>query len=354
MTSTDKSNPLAPDLDGVLESVGEDLRELRGARLFVTGGTGFVGSWLLESFLWANRIYALEAEAVVLTRDPDGFAKRAPHLASDPALAFLRGDVVDFCVPGGQFTHVVHAAAESSTRQNELEPLRMVDTIVQGTRRVLDAARPWGAEKVLFVSSGAVYGPQPLDLECMPEDWPGGPDALSPGSAYAEAKRLGELLCGIYLAQFGMPVKIARCFAFVGPYLPLDAHFAIGNFIRDGIAGGPIHVRGDGTQVRSYLYAADLAAWLWKILLQGEPGRAYNVGSEEGHTMAELARTVAAVFEPTPGVVVSGDTSANSGGGRNRYVPSTNRALADLGLKGTVALEEGVRRTVEWNTRARV
>ena len=343
--SAGELNPLASDLDGVLDAAGEDLRTLHGARLFITGGTGFVGSWLLESLLWANELYGLDATAVVLTRDPDGFARRMPHLAANQALSFVQGDVVDFDVPDGPFTHVIHAAAESSTRQNELKPLRMIDTVVQGTRNVLDAARSWDAASVLFVSTGAVYGIQPTDVEHLPEEWAGGPDPLSPSSAYAEAKRLGEQLCAIH-SRDGMNVKIARCFAFVGPYLPLDAHFAIGNFIRDGLAGGPIRVRGDGTPVRSYLYAADLAAWLWAILARGRAGRAYNVGSEDARTIAETAAVVAEAFAPPPVVQMLGDASFGRGG---RYVPSTGRARSELGVAETVTLADAVSRTVAWH-----
>lgn len=345
-TNGGRENPLASDLEGIIQTATEAWRELVGARLFVTGGTGFVGTWVLESFAWANRALSLDARAVVLTRDPEGFAAKAPHLASDPVISLLRGDVVDFDPPTGPFTHVIHAAAESSSRQNEADPLRMVDTIVQGTRNVLDAAQGWGPAGILFMSSGAVYGAQPSEVALMPEEFLGGPDQLGTGSAYAEAKRLAELLCATYAAQHGLPVKIARCFAFVGPYLPLDAHFAVGNFIRDGLAGGPIVVRGDGSPVRSYLYAADLASWLWSILVRGKPGRAYNVGSEDGRTIAEVARTVADVFDPAPGVVITGLPTANTGGGGHRYVPSTHRARVELGLRETVDLRQAVRRTI--------
>ena len=341
-------NPLASDLDRVLGVADEALCDLRGARLFVTGGTGFVGTWLLESLVWANRKLELDLHAVVLTRDPDRFAVKAPHIAADSAISLFAGDVMDFEPPSGPITHVIHAAAESGTRQNELDPLRMIDTVVQGTRHVLDAACGWGTPKVLFVSSGAVYGPQPSDIDRIPEEFLGGPDQLAPGTAYAEAKRLAELLCATYAARRGLPVKIARCFAFVGPYLPIDVHFAIGNFIRDGLGGGPIVVRGDGTPSRSYLYASDLASWLWTILARGESGRAYNVGSEEGRSIAEVARIVAEQFDPTPDVSVA-NAAVEENGSRNLYVPSTRRAREELGLRETVGLAEAVARTIAWH-----
>jgi nucleoside-diphosphate-sugar epimerase len=222
----------------------------------------------------------------------------------------------------------------------------MLDTIVEGTRRTLEFARRCGAQKYLLTSSGAVYGKQPPDLMHIAEEYVGGPDPLDPRSAYGEGKRIAEMLCALYTKQHGLETKIARCFAFVGPYLPLDIHFAIGNFIQDELRGGPIQVKGDGTPCRSYLYAADLAIWLWTILFRGEPCRPYNVGSEESMTIAEIAHMVAQAF--TPSVVVQIAQEPRVGTTPERYAPSVQRAQSELGLKQMIGLSEAIHRTAAW------
>ncbi|MBI4855213.1 MAG: NAD-dependent epimerase/dehydratase family protein [Acetobacterium woodii] len=147
-------------------------------------------------------------------------------------------------------------------------------------------------EGFLFVSSGAVYRVQPPDLERIPEDYLGALDVTNIRSAYGEAKRYAEMLCTLYHQRHGLPMHIARPFTFVGPYQDLNSGFAITDFIRDGLQGGPLTIQGDGTTVRSYCYAADLTAMLWKILLQSSVGRVYNVGSDESISILELANKV--------------------------------------------------------------
>lgn len=336
-------NVLHNDLDHVLAHTEHLWAEVRGERFFITGGTGFVGTWLMESMLWANQRLGLGISAVVLTRSPEAFRARAPHLADHPGVRLLRGDVGSFEYPAGRFSHVIHAASDATPDLCRQQPLPVMDTIVAGTRRVLDFALAAGARRFLLTSSGAVYGPQPPDVKHLPETWTGAPSLATPASVYGEGKRMAELLCALYHQGHGLDCLIARCFTFLGPGMPLDAHFAIGNFIDDCIHGRPIQVKGDGTPYRSYLYAADLATWLWTILVKGESGRPYNVGSEQEVSIAEAARAVAAALESAQPVRIA--RSPVPGAPAERYVPSTERARIELNLREWIPLLEAIRRT---------
>ncbi len=335
------------DLDHMLARGAGDWLALQGARLFITGGTGFVGKWLLESLIHANRELSLGAKAVVLSRTPERFAQESPWLAADPSVSLVGGDIRDFVFPKGFFTHAVHAATDVVASNSLLDTF---DVTVSGTRRVLDFCVERGVSNLLLVSSGAVYGRQPLTVDHVSEDFFGAPLTTDPKSAYGIGKRTSEWLATTYACEKGLSCKIARCFAFVGPYLALDKHFAVGNFLRDVLAGKSIHVGGDGAPLRSYLHAADLAVWLWTILLRGQLARPYNVGSDQALSISDLANAVARVAG-MPNTEINVARSQVAGQIAERYIPDIARARSELGLEIWLPLEEGLQRTVDWYRR---
>ena len=324
--------PLA-DLRHILAQAGPDLAALDGARVFLTGGTGFLGRWLVESWALARREGLLRGELHVLTRTPERFASLPPC----PGLTAVGGDQAGFPFPDGAFGAVIHGAFQHGT------PSATFWNNLLGCRRALEFGRRAGAARFLLLSSGAVYGPQATDR--VAEAWPGAPEALDPTQTYGAVKRASETLGAAFQADGGPEFRSARGFAFLGPGLPLDRNFAAGNFIRDALGGGPIRVQGDGTPLRSYLYAADAAVWHWGILVRGLPGQPYNVGSPQALSILELARRVRDLLAPGAAIEVAAQPDGRA---PSRYVPDTARAERELGLKGWIGLEEGILRTAEW------
>lgn len=338
--------PRAPmaDIEAITAIARADLLALRDARIFITGGTGYVGRWLLESLCHANRVLDLQLSATVLSRRPVEFASKYPHLAGDPSITLIEGDVRHFMCDQEGFSHIIHAATDVVTSTT---PLDVFDVTVMGTRHVLEFSRRQGVRDVLLLSSGAVYGPFPNNVEYASESLACVSDVTAARSAYGLGKIATEWLGNTYGQQYGFSCKSARVFAQIGPYLELGAQFAAGNFIRDALRGESIIVKSDGTSLRSYMYATDLVAWLWAILVRGQAGRAYNVGSDQGVSIRGLAETVVRVAgvervdikvlgQPAPGAAPS------------RYVPDTTIARDELGLSITVPFEDALRRTVEW------
>ena len=321
------------------------IETLRGRRIFVTGGTGFVGSWVLEYLYRKDRDRNLKCKVQVLSRNPEAFLSLNPHYATWSSLQMLAGDVRDVVPSTVSADLVLHGATPADRQLNESKPLEMVDIIVRGTENILNVTRRCGAMRLLFLSSGLIYGTQPTDLEVLAENQMGRLDALDPKGAYGNAKHFAEHLCFQHGLAFGFEVCIARLFAFVGPLLPLDTHFAVGNFLGDGLAGRTIRVQGDGTPLRSYLHAGELAHWLWTLLAFGRSGEAYNVGSDEVVSILELAERVARLCGV--GVEVAG--RPRPGQLPARYVPDIRKIARELGLRPRRSLDESLRRTLVWH-----
>ncbi len=335
---------LISDLNYIFSKIGRLFKKCKKERFFITGGTGFFGRLFLESLLSADKRLKLGIKISVLSRDPERFLRVAPDLSVNSALEFIPGDITAFKFPKGRYENIIHAATLTDC---DADPLKMFEGNISGTRRVLEFARICGNKRFLFTSSGAVYGKHPAGILRIPESYQGAPGLMDLKSAYGQSKRVAEFLCGNYARKFGLNIKIARCFAFLGPYLPLNANFAAGNFVRDALNGGPIRVNSDGTALRSYLYTSDLMVWLWTILFKGKVCKPYNVGSDKRVSIRQLAYTVAKTIKTgvrveikkKPGEIKEAEES---------YIPDVSLAMKELGLKQNISLGQGIRRMMDF------
>lgn len=328
------------DLVYVVNTVQDRVGPLADARVLVTGATGFVGRWLVASLVQARRQLDLAGPAIqVLVRDA-GSAQSRLGFDLWTAVEVVEGDVNSFWSLPEPVTHVIHGATPSSKRSGSDDAKSVLMTSVLGTRNLLRAlGQHQVTPRVLHLSSGAVYGPQPLDLPRIPEVWTGGPTPFAATAPYAEGKRAAEALLEAAAREGAISAVHARLFAFMGPGLPTTETFAIGNFLSDAQKRQTVRVRGDGRTIRSYLDARDLAYWLLCLLVDGQPGIPYNVGSPIGRSLLNWAEVCAHLGDVD--VIVEGKEGAL----RANYVPDVANSQ-QLGIEA--AEDNPVTRLESW------
>jgi len=263
-----------------------------------------------------------------MSRNAESLRKEAPQLISKGVELYSADIITTATLPAADI--VIHAAASTDVSKYLSRPLSKQENIQAGTYNYCSLAKKYHSEsKILYVSSGAVYGKQPANLTHIPEDYVANDLIELPDGKrdYAFAKRAAENAIK-NLGLEGLSVSIARCFTFVGPWLPRNQHFAIGNFIEDALQGRPIKVNATKKVYRSYMYADDLVEWLMTIVCHAIPiCPIYNVGSDEVVTIKDLSGLISGVFGLEVHIPKICDSSID------RYIPSIDKAKEKLGLR---------------------
>jgi len=346
-------NPSKPapteDIDFILKKLAELIPQLcfHNEKILITGGTGFFGKWVTQALIAMNDRWRLGNEMTIVSRSQERAFHDLPWLVGRQDVKILESDIQSL-ETNEKFTSILHGAAAASQDLNERHPEVMFDTIVNGTQKVLKVAERSGSHRFMFVSSGGVYGPQPATIDHIPETYAGAPSTFDPRSAYGEGKRAAELLCVAAQRRAGFHLAVPRCFAFIGPYLPLDIHFAAGNFLKCVREGTPIIISGDGTPLRSYLYAADLTVWLLHLWIQApEIPEPINVGSHESVSIETLARVIRESGKNKT-LPIEIKIKADPARMPTRYVPDVSLAKNRYGLEVWTSLEEASAKTLRW------
>ena len=309
------------DLGGIVDACRAELECLSGTSLLVTGGSGFVGRYLVESVLTHNAT-SLGRPCVVtlLTRRPDILTARyRAQVEAGEIVAMEWGERHSIDVGRRRWDHVIHAAAPADPESYLRDPDRTLRDIVDMAASVASAAKASGSTRLVVVSSGAVYGDQPAGMSEIPESYLGAPDLSRATSCYGEGKRVSELLFRLS----GLDHRTARVFSLLGPYQDLASSFAVPDLIRQAAGGGAVQLTGDGSAVRSFCYASDLSVFLFKLLLGNPAHDTYNVGGREGTvTIGDVADLVAGIFG---GLEVRRGQPGTSSARQSRYVPQLDR-----------------------------
>ena len=328
------------DLQYISKTLYQVAEDLDQKRILITGGTGFFGINLLNTFKYMIEEEKYHFTVDVIARNPERLKKSNKELYHFKNFNFISHDIINPLEIDCNYDFIIHAATSASKEINDNHPDIMVKTIINGTINILDFCKNYKT-KLLYISSGAVYGNNASLYQNLAINHYNAIDPLSINYSYHLSKICAENLCFSYSKNFGLEIKIARCFAFVGPYLPLDSHFAIGNFINSVINNEKIIINTKGGSTRSFLYSSDLIIWLLKILFFGKNLKPYNVGSPEKITIAELASKVAN-FASIP-IEIKGLPEKES-----FYVPNVDETMNELNIDNFINLDKAIQKTIEW------
>jgi nucleoside-diphosphate-sugar epimerase len=315
--------------------------------ILVTGGTGYVGKWITEMVSYINESGQYNIKLYLLGRDVSKFKEEVPHLAQKSFVTLIEQDVRYVHDLPSDINYIIHAAGSPDNREHISQPLKTIETFYKGTQSILDAAsRLPDLRKIVHLSSHQVYG-RNYNEELINENFAGilEPNVIS--NCYAESKRISETLCSYYRNYLKLPILILRPFAFIGPYQDLEKPWAINNFIRDGILGGPIRILGNGLTERSYLYGSDMAFWILKSLIDGKVGENYNLGSNHAISLNDLAVMIQHQMESK--IEILSKSSKGTYTNVSRLVPNNNRIMKDLNVIETFDIEAAIDRTILWN-----
>jgi UDP-glucuronate decarboxylase len=273
-----------------------DLEPLRGRKVLIAGAGGFLPAYMVETFLFLNESYDIKCKVFALVRNSAKAGGRFAHHSNRPDLALIQGDVSAPLNNLPRADIVIHAASPASPKYYNHDPVGVMHANILGMDNLLNLARLWRSESFLYFSSGEVYGQVPSNAPPIKEKDYGYIDILGVRSCYAESKRAAETLGVSYWKQHGVPCKIVRPFHTYGPGMALDDGRVFADFVADIVHRRNITLKSDGSAVRAFCYLSDAVRGFFKVLIQGEPGIAYNVANPKGAlSILELAELLVGI-----------------------------------------------------------
>lgn len=338
-------NLILENLSKSFQNIVPKLEQLKGSTILITGGTGFMGSWIARALVWLNDNFNFGCKIILLARDPENLERSDPKLYRRSDITYLRSDIRSVHNLPSNINYIIHAAANPDNRAHMSDPVNTMDVIALGTKAIMDAAtRLPDIRNIVHISSGQVYGKAPNNGESLRETILYNFSKNDITSVYPEAKRYAETICLAYRSLFKLPVCIVRPFSFIGPYQKLNKPWAINTFLQEALNGQPMRIVGNGKPQRSYLYASDMAAWLLVVLAEGKSGEIYNLGSSEGVSLKEVTEKINQLLPHPVDVIVQ-----NYNNDESKFIPNLEHIIEKFNLKMVFTFDEALQQTIQWN-----
>jgi dTDP-glucose 4,6-dehydratase len=331
-----------------ISSATNRLNGLHDKSFLITGGTGFIGKWLVASLNFLNTNNDTNISITILTRNKKSFIDKHNDIKNLKNLYFIESDVRNLeqlNYEGKEFDYIV-IGANDATYDFSLHTFNLADTLINGTKKILNKFVSIKTKSILHLSSGAVYGDISDYQDGVEEVSHANFDINNIGSMYGLSKILAESVLNEFGKTNNIKIINARCFAFSGPYLPIDKHFAFGNFIKNALENEDIIISGDGSPVRSYLYPVDLVNFLFKLLETKDDNLVVNVGSSEAVTIKDLAYKIQNVLNISKDVIIK-TNNVDHPEKSNFYIPNINKANKH-GLIESISLKNSIIKTYDF------
>ncbi|HRU98162.1 MAG TPA: NAD-dependent epimerase/dehydratase family protein [Ruminococcus sp.] len=323
------------------------IEKLFGSSVLIAGGSGLIGSFMADMLLYANEHMNADITVYAMDLSMERLTARYKGAVSADKLIFVEHNVNDVPDFDFQAEYIIHAASPAFPAAFNNDPVGTVMSNILGTKYLLDYGKEHGTKRMLYISSGEVYGQGDLSLESFEESYAGYVDPTSPRSCYPNGKRTAETLCVSYTKQFGIDTVIVRPSHTYGPTATKADNRANAQFVNNGLAGKDIVLNSAGNQMRSYTYLADSASAIISVLTSGESGNAYNIANSASRTtIAGFAKEVAAQTG-TNVIFADPDEVAKAEMTPIAKQVLCSKKLENLGWKGKFSIEEGIRHTLD-------